>query len=198
MLDTDLDGKMNLVEFTYFYRMMDFDKNGVVDKVEVVAWYKRNEYIICRPFRDDVVDDLKVKEKEELAPLFKFLDANNDIYVTAKDVPFAIKNLDTNEDGIVSHAEFKAKTDGIFTKYCEYAPSTDKEAWLERTKTAEKEDLFSVMDTNNDGELSVEEFKNIYRIMDTDKDVSVSEEEIQAFINNHLGSMCKSVRAKII
>ena len=178
MLDSDLDGKMNLVEFQYFYRMMDFDKNGLVNKLEVVAWYKRNEYIICRPFRENVIDDLKVKEMEELAPLFKFLDANNDIYVSPKDVPYAISNLDTDKDGTVSHAEFKAKTDGIFTKYCEETPSTDKEAWMERTKSANKEDLFSVMDTNNDGTLTTEEYKNIYRMMDSDKDKSVSEGEI--------------------
>ena len=56
---------------------MDLDLNGVVNDLEVSAWFKRNENVLCRPRRKVVIRYLKIKEKRAFNDIFKLLDANN-------------------------------------------------------------------------------------------------------------------------
>ena len=55
ILDTDGNKKLSMEEFKHFYGQMDLDKDTIVNRLEVGAWFKRNEYIICRPWRSQVI-----------------------------------------------------------------------------------------------------------------------------------------------
>jgi len=129
---------------------------------------------------------LRVRERLSKNPFFGLLDANGDFLITGADLASAFSKLDLDKNGLVSRAEFKAKTDGIFMKYCK---QTEK-----RTKMIlESSDIFfSVMDEDNDGNLTMSEYKTIYRIMDKDGDKEVSEAEVKSFIRDHRYSICKS------
>ena len=51
IIDTDKNGKLSKREIQKFYKAMDIDNDRIVSRLEMEVWYKRNEYIICRPWR---------------------------------------------------------------------------------------------------------------------------------------------------
>jgi len=111
---------------------MDLDKDTTVNRTEVAAWFKRNEYIICRPFRSQVIKKLKEIETIAASDIFKFFDANNDSRIDGGDVSQAIAKLDTNLDGVISHGELMPKVHKMVAPKCRETAKADRKAWEER------------------------------------------------------------------
>jgi len=49
-------------EMVKFYKDMDIDNDGQASTLEIEVWFKRNEYIICRPWRKEIIEMLKTHE----------------------------------------------------------------------------------------------------------------------------------------
>ena len=62
-LDHDQNRGLSPAEFQKFYKMMNLDGNRMVSRDEVGAWFKRNEYVMCRPWRLDVINILKERKR---------------------------------------------------------------------------------------------------------------------------------------
>ena len=123
---------------------------------------------------------------------FEQIDANGDGYISAEELDVSQRDtldeqnsktmsmLDKNGDGSVSMSE-----------YTEFYSSISKEK-----SKQELESNFKALDTNNDGELDVEELKSfrestfdttnqtIIDSLDTDKDGKISREEFEAFVKS--------------
>ena len=70
---------MNTEELTRLYKVLDLDLDGTINDLEVSAWFKRNENVLCRPRRELDIRYLKIKEKRVFKDIFKFLDGMSDI-----------------------------------------------------------------------------------------------------------------------
>lgn len=68
------------------YDMLDLDKDGKVSKLETSAWLKRNEYIVCRPFRNEILAGLKQEYAKSFSLLIEFLDADRNGKINVRDV----------------------------------------------------------------------------------------------------------------
>ena len=53
--DLDIDGRVSKSEFASANTKMDLDQNGKVDFIEVEAYFAANNYLICRPLRDEII-----------------------------------------------------------------------------------------------------------------------------------------------
>ena len=114
ILDVDGDKQLTMEEFWRLYGKMDSNDDQFISKRELITFYNRYEYVLCRPFREQVFSLLKSRDRIAKNPFFGFLDANHDFKVTMEDVSYALTKLDANMDGVISRAEFKGKTDRIF------------------------------------------------------------------------------------
>lgn len=180
--------------------MMDLDNDIDVNKLEVAAWVRRNEYVICRPLRDKVLGDLQKQTLKTYHPLFIFLDADSNKVINKTDVSTLVRKLDTNNDFMISHKNFKDATDKMFAKICKEEAYNDREAFLTRSqqKQSSKKDLFSLMDTNSDGKLTRKELVYIYRTIDVNRDIRDSHQEVVDWVRKNLDSICASERTQII
>ena len=102
VLDEDYSQTLSKREFTHFFQMMDLDNDVDVNRLEVASWINRNVYIICRPFRTEILKDLEKKALKYYHPLFLFLDADNSKIINKTDVSSLVTELDTNNDQKVS------------------------------------------------------------------------------------------------
>lgn len=41
------------------YILLDLDKSGKTSSLELASVFKRNEYILCRPFRNEILNNLE-------------------------------------------------------------------------------------------------------------------------------------------
>ena len=62
IIDVDGNGKLSAREMVKFYKDMDIDNDGQASTLEIEVWFKRNEYIICRPWRKEIIEMLKTHE----------------------------------------------------------------------------------------------------------------------------------------
>ena len=81
---------------------MDLDRKDQVSLLEVAAWFKRNEFIICRPLRKRVKSVIEKRELFALKAFFNFLDADGNDEINRKDLHGLLKKLDKNGDEMVS------------------------------------------------------------------------------------------------
>ena len=81
MLDLNGDGQLELDEYKYLYRIMDLNLDGTLTLAEISAWFKSNEYGLCRQLKDTVVVVSKT-----IDDFFKFLDADNSGSISSDDV----------------------------------------------------------------------------------------------------------------
>lgn len=54
-------------EFSSFFSMVDLDKNDDTNWLEAIAWFTRNEYIVCRPIRSMILHNIEKEEKQQIA-----------------------------------------------------------------------------------------------------------------------------------
>jgi len=118
MLDDNNSDKMYLKNFANLYKDLDLDRDGSITPFEVGSYFTRNEYIICRPIREEVLTYLKNKIEESFRPLYRFLDANKNKQITNEDDNVLFESLDTNKDKVTDKKELAAGTDELFTKMC--------------------------------------------------------------------------------
>jgi len=59
IVDTNKNDQVDIQELKIWYKLMDFDKSRYVSRLEVMAWFKRNMYIVCRPWREQIVSNFK-------------------------------------------------------------------------------------------------------------------------------------------
>lgn len=75
VLDSDSTDTLNSVEFQTFYGMMNLDGNTKVTELEVDAWFTRNEYVVCRPWRYEAILALSERERESKKVVWEFVDS---------------------------------------------------------------------------------------------------------------------------
>jgi len=107
------------------------------------------------------------------------------------------KEMDTNQDGAVSKAEFDIAHDKHFAEMDKNGDGKlthdEMRAGHKESKKKRKESRFDKADTNNDGMLSREEVAKIPRLLkrfediDTSKDGQVSQEELEAAMKRRRG-----------
>ena len=68
----------------------------------MAAWFKRNEFIICRPLRKRVEKKIEKREIVALKVFFDFLDADGNDEIDRKDLRGLLQKLDKNSDEMVS------------------------------------------------------------------------------------------------
>ena len=83
-------GTLKEYEFIWFYAAMDRNRDGVIKRREAIRWYKRNEHLLCRPYRKDIVLHLRARESSKKNQLFTFLDANHDSRINGQDLAYSI------------------------------------------------------------------------------------------------------------
>jgi len=198
----NIDYKQKLInkeEITRLYQVMDLDRDGIVNDLEVSAWFKRNENVLCRPRRKVVIRYLKIKEKRIFKDIFRFLDGNNNGKIHAFEAPAVFKRIDDDHDGTISFDEFNVIEKSL-EKLCKELITFDKEAWLEKSRPGRdnKNNLFEVVDRDGDGFVSEAEFKELYSQIDKNQDFKVHSDEVQTWIWDHLGSICAKKRAEIV
>ena len=152
MLDGDDDGYLVLDEYKYLYQLMDLNSDTKLTKMEVGAWFQRNEFTFCKPFGSEILQALNKDQVSSFAPLFNFLDSNKDSTITQADVRPAVFMLDTDDDNHVSRAELEVATGAIIEKMCTEGSKNDREGWLLKTDPmrGSKNDFFALFDGNED------------------------------------------------
>jgi hypothetical protein len=69
---------------------------------------------------------------------------------------------------------------------------------LTEVRDSTREDFFDLIDNNQDGIISVNEYEFLYSLIDADGDVILSHKEIKNYVNSHLDSICAEWRSEII
>ena len=62
VLDQNGDKQLTPNEVKAFPELLDLDKNKLLSRVEIAAWFTRNHPIVCRPFRKKVLASLAKTE----------------------------------------------------------------------------------------------------------------------------------------
>lgn len=184
--DTNKDGKVTSVEGKAAWNSLRLDGDKNPKNLEVLAYLKRNQDILCRPMRDEIEKDLDLKEQAAYIPLinhltakrFKSYDQGNNTVVSP-----------TGESLItVNEAEWDKKVGPVFDDLCKAIQKIDRAGWLLKNEKKSSNGVFGLIDTTGDGEISKEEYDSFFNeIYDWEEN---DIRQMKVWVDSNLAAVC--------
>lgn len=154
---------------------------------------------MCRPIRDHIISGAKSDLNSIHNEVAKFIDADGDTNSNKTDKDISGEKPENYTVAIWDFAWDVATAESI-DALCKKMPQIDRFDWMKKTepKKTTKTDLFHLLDTNNDGDVTKSEMDVLYSELDLEHNGKIKPEKITQWIDDNLDSICYKTRPEII
>jgi len=198
--DTNSDNQIDRYEFRSALDSMNIANETDPSNLAVSAYFYRNQYIICRPLRNQVLYNLDKKERQMYRGILDFLAPSTHMKynIPTKDYDPGFNKIDNGNT--FNRTKWDSVVDDIFESMCETTFETDRIGWILKTEpnSNSKKDLFASLDHNGNGEIERVEYKKFYESIDSNGDLWIYPKEVKAWMQDNMDSICAKYRPLMI